>query len=191
MTKTTSDVFDEISAMAQEGVLPDEPTAPPIDIEELRKGLLGGAWAIVRHSNCIAIETESGETVCWLEHWEDEANAKRIAALPGMLTELYRRQLVHESDQACIRDALAAIDKLHADAPLYLSAAIRRLQALNEEFLGANDRLRSQHAEMREALKDLAAAFVNPGDGAPYEAGEMPALDRARAILSKTETEQP
>lgn len=35
------------------------------------------------------------------------------------------------------------------------------------------------------ALRDLVAAFRNSGDGGEFEDGEVPALDRARALLSQ------
>lgn len=38
--------------------------------------------------------------------------------------------------------------------------------------------------DMLKALIDLTAAFVNPGDGAPFESGEVPELDRARAAIA-------
>jgi len=36
---------------------------------------------------------------------------------------------------------------------------------------------------LRKALEGVVAAWVNPGDGQPFEAGEVPALDDARAAL--------
>lgn len=35
-----------------------------------------------------------------------------------------------------------------------------------------------------DALRSLVAAFVNPGDGQPFEEGEVPEIDEARAILA-------
>lgn len=42
----------------------------------------------------------------------------------------------------------------------------------------------NSHAALVKALDDLVKECVNPGDGGPFEAGEWPALDRARAALS-------
>lgn len=41
-------------------------------------------------------------------------------------------------------------------------------------------------AQLRGALKQLVEECVNPGDGGPYEAGEWPALDAARCILTSS-----
>jgi DNA repair exonuclease SbcCD ATPase subunit len=45
--------------------------------------------------------------------------------------------------------------------------------------------LRARKAELEDALTELVAAFVNPSDGGEFEAGEVPALDKARAALTK------
>jgi len=37
------------------------------------------------------------------------------------------------------------------------------------------------------ALKAVAAAWVNPADGSPFEPGEVPALDDARAAIATLE----
>ena len=39
------------------------------------------------------------------------------------------------------------------------------------------------------ALIGLAEAFINQGDGGPFEDGEVPALDKARAAIAKAERE--
>jgi hypothetical protein len=61
---------------------------------------------------------------------------------------------------------------------------IARLEAREAELEAENERLRA-------ALADVVAAWVNPGDGAPLKDGEVPALDRARAIVSETEAGGP
>lgn len=49
--------------------------------------------------------------------------------------------------------------------------------------------IRETHAGyLAEVLHDLAEAFVNPGDGAPFEDGEVPVLDAARAAIAKYRT---
>jgi hypothetical protein len=53
-----------------------------------------------------------------------------------------------------------------------------------------NETVAAELDHLRVALTDLVADFVNPGDGGPFEDGEVPALDRARAILGGTETQQ-
>lgn len=44
---------------------------------------------------------------------------------------------------------------------------------------------RHDHTKIKQALQSLADAFVNPGDGAPFEDGEVPALDEVRRLLSQ------
>lgn len=44
---------------------------------------------------------------------------------------------------------------------------------------------------LRIALRDLVAAFVNPGDGDVFEAGEVPELDAARAALAHEQSPRP
>ena len=38
-----------------------------------------------------------------------------------------------------------------------------------------------------EALEEILEAWVNPADGAPFEDGEVPAIDKARAALKAYE----
>lgn len=49
------------------------------------------------------------------------------------------------------------------------------------------ERIRDAAEDMLAALKGLAAAFVNPYDGSPFEVGEVPELDAARAAIAKAE----
>lgn len=45
--------------------------------------------------------------------------------------------------------------------------------------------LTERERRLVDVLQRLASAFVNPGDGAPFEDGEVPELDDARALLSE------
>lgn len=51
----------------------------------------------------------------------------------------------------------------------------------SDERLGAE---RRENNALIVALADLVEAFVNPHDGAPFEVGEVPVLDRARLVLN-------
>lgn len=41
--------------------------------------------------------------------------------------------------------------------------------------------------KLRKALMFMVVAFENNQDGLPFEDGEVPALDQARAVLAETE----
>jgi hypothetical protein len=56
-------------------------------------------------------------------------------------------------------------------------------------LISENASLSARNADLEQALRDLVAAFVNPGDGGEFEAGEVPVLDKARALIAGTEAQ--
>lgn len=96
-----------------------------------------GRWIANAHSTSGCATTEESDA-------RDAEIAEAIRQIPDMLTELARSRAIHESDQACIRDALAELDILRVE-DANMEDACRRKQ---DEI----DRLRALNAEMREAL---------------------------------------
>lgn len=72
---------------------------------------------------------------------------------------------------------------LNVDIPDLL-ASHYALSAQVEALAQERDAALAREAQLREALTMVVDAWVNPGDGLPFEAGEVPAIDRARAALS-------
>jgi hypothetical protein len=54
----------------------------------------------------------------------------------------------------------------------------------------ANARLIAAAPDLLEALERVEQDWVNPGDGMPFEDGEMSALDIARAAIAKATGEK-
>jgi hypothetical protein len=89
--------------------------------------------------------------------------AKLIASIPDMVEEIGRRQLIHESDQACIRASLAEVD-----------------------------RLRSLNAEMREQLHRMLGRFEKCAIAMRNDVETVKiATFEARAILAKSQETAP
>ena len=70
----------------------------------------------------------------------------------------------------------------------------RTLGAIDEyefdhETRMANLLLIAAAPDLYEALDLLITAFVNPHDGGEFESGEVPAVDRARAVIAKARGE--
>lgn len=81
---------------------------------------------------------------------------------------------------------MALISKMQ-DQLLRGERAERQVQSL----LAIERSLRVDIERLRAALSGLVEAFVNPGDGGPFEAGEVPALDRAREALAHEQSKEP
>ena len=73
--------------------------------------------------------------------------------------------------------------KLIAAAPaLVAELAALRDRAERAEAAMENEAIITR--DLRKALQGVVDAWVNPGDGQPFEDGEVPELDAARAALS-------
>jgi hypothetical protein len=135
---------------------------------ELPKGLPEGPWTTDEDFTTVL----AGDIqIC--DTWGREQFASAIALIPAMVKEIERAQLLHESDQACIRDCLAHID---------------RISALNAELVEA----------LRLAIK-IAAEAQDEWDKAPsgMRAGKIlialagglkgyrPDIDKVHGVLAK------
>lgn len=76
--------------------------------------------------------------------------------------------------------------KAYAQAALdvYISEVRPAVAAALKSERDSRDR---RIAELEAALERVVAEWVNPGDGAPFEDGEVPALDQARRALTPGE----
>lgn len=98
--------------------------------------------------------------------------------------------LTLETQAAEFNKARAQADKFNAnllDEIKHLRERIgpRGLEVVMIDGAGhyVNEKVKAEIDTLRSALKLLVEECVNPGDGGRYEAGEWPALDRARAAL--------
>lgn len=93
---------------------------------------------------------------------------------------------------AAAPDLLAALQMARRVMPLGTGSAAEFMNMANAAITKATGKSHSEpthdtvtsHVELVTALENLIKAFVNPGDGLPFEDGEVPALDEARAVLA-------
>jgi hypothetical protein len=126
----------------------------------------------------------------------DEAALREMAAMcqeivawhqTGLLKGEALRQFA-KNDPVVVRAASSRVDDgLQLAEDRVLNEVAKAFPVLLDALAAersARETAEKRVKELEAGLREVCNEWVNPGDGAPFEPGELPILDRARALLS-------